>query len=665
MSFRGFGDDAMKVQADQRATRLKEKQIAASERDSIRGNQAQMASIGARKFSANLANRQAGEQLDFQKEQAAQQLQANEAAAAATAAAKVETDRKAAVTAAKEEEKRKIDLELKLKEQSRDERQLQLNERVAARLEQEWRQKQAVQEEIKNVGKATHLAVMRAAVRADGPVDQVFVNAWNSVLNVGPGDTGYVKQITAVRDPKTQENYGVGFLSVGQDGKDVYTVKDPGDIMPLLRASMSAEAWDKWSYDTLNQRKSAGIDATSAAILKERERGKLELSAKQALEIAKGAQGLSEDMDPKTDKANLDKIEKITSGALDAAAGAMEGPQPEQPAQTFSLEDQALFTWAETEAKGDKAKTYELFKAAKAKQAEVAKRRAGGGETPADAPAASTAPKDGGDLTSKIEELNAKGEFDTKLAPSEEAEFKVWKQKYAPKDSGMDYDLRGAFKAGEKPGADGHWTDKFKKPNHPTFSDQSQYAEGEFKRLAGTWKGDKFVPSAEKAGGSAPEAKKLAASQALRRQNATKSTPAKAGGSAPASQPATKNAGKQKSWTTPSSTPLFEAGADGKRGKANVEPGKDTQRLGSNKAPAAAEKELRLKLPEVSLTDEDSKALSKIYNDSFNQEPNPDTGLIQDPKIYYEEKVKEYFDQKLAAVLKRLSDEGKFETEFK
>jgi hypothetical protein len=141
---------------------------------------------------------------------------------------------------------------------------------------------------------------------------------------------------------------------------------------------------------------------------------------------------------------------------------------------------------------------------------------------------ATSATKDGGDLTSKIEELNAKGEFDTKLDPGEEAEFKAWKQKYAPKDSGMDYDLRGAFKAGEKPGADGHWTDKFKKPNHPTFSDQSQYAQGEFKRLAGTWKGDKFVPSAEKAGGSAPEAKNLAASQALRRQNATKSTPAKA-----------------------------------------------------------------------------------------------------------------------------------------
>ena len=106
-------------------------------------------------------------------------------------------------------------------------------------------------------------------------------------------------------------------------------------------------------------------------------------------------------------------------------------------------------------------------------------------------------PAKGNVIGAKVEALNAKGEFDTKLTPSEEAEFKVWKQKYAPKDSGMDYDLRGAFKAGEKPGADGHWTDKFKKPNHPTFSDQSQYAQGEFKSLAGTWKGDKFIPAGQ------------------------------------------------------------------------------------------------------------------------------------------------------------------------
>src|SRR5262245_39669562 len=38
-----------------------------------------------------------------------------------------------------------------------------------------------------------------------------------------------------------------------------------------------------------------------------------------------------------------------------------------------------------------------------------------------------------------------------------------------------DYDLRGAFKSGAAADERGHLTDQFKKPNHPTFSDQSQY----------------------------------------------------------------------------------------------------------------------------------------------------------------------------------------------
>jgi len=141
-----------------------------------------------------------------------------------------------------------------------------------------------------------------------------------------------------------------------------------------------------------------------------------------------------------------------------------------------------------------------------------------------------------------------------------------------------------------------------------------------------------------------PVAEKLTAEQARRRQNAVASTK-KAGGSAPASQPATKNVGKQKSWTTPSSTPLFEAGADGKRGKANVEPGKDTQRLGRNKPPAAVE--LRFtKQQEESLTDEDRQAIAKIHADSLEPREDPVTKLPIDPKEYFKEKVREYFKQK-------------------
>src|ERR1035437_5231124 len=81
--------------------------------------------------------------------------------------------------------------------------------------------------------------------------------------------------------------------------------------------------------------------------------------------------------------------------------------------------------------------------------------------------------------------------FNTRLQPQEEAAFKQWKSQYAPKDSGEDYDLRGALKAGLKPDAEtGHWPDTFKKPNHPTFSDQSSYAKYAPEK-AGHWEREK------------------------------------------------------------------------------------------------------------------------------------------------------------------------------
>jgi hypothetical protein len=83
--------------------------------------------------------------------------------------------------------------------------------------------------------------------------------------------------------------------------------------------------------------------------------------------------------------------------------------------------------------------------------------------------------------------------YETKLTPQQEQAFQQWKQTNAPNDSGQDYDFRGAFIAGVAPDANGHWPDTFKKPNHPTFSDQSQYAKDR-PDLAGSWKGELFVP---------------------------------------------------------------------------------------------------------------------------------------------------------------------------
>ncbi len=83
--------------------------------------------------------------------------------------------------------------------------------------------------------------------------------------------------------------------------------------------------------------------------------------------------------------------------------------------------------------------------------------------------------------------------YDTKLTPEEENKFQSWKSVNAPKDSGEDYDLRGAYKEGlSKDSKSGHWSDKYKKPNHPTFSDQSQYAK-DAPHKAGHWQGDIYI----------------------------------------------------------------------------------------------------------------------------------------------------------------------------
>lgn len=80
-----------------------------------------------------------------------------------------------------------------------------------------------------------------------------------------------------------------------------------------------------------------------------------------------------------------------------------------------------------------------------------------------------------------------------------EEDFQKWKKEYAPNDSGEDYDLRGAFMHNVKPDpATGHWPDTYKKPNHPTFSDQSIYAKDR-PDLAGTWDGDRYIPSIARA----------------------------------------------------------------------------------------------------------------------------------------------------------------------
>ncbi len=92
-----------------------------------------------------------------------------------------------------------------------------------------------------------------------------------------------------------------------------------------------------------------------------------------------------------------------------------------------------------------------------------------------------------GPAARRLAQGSAETGYNTELTQGGEKAYLDWKQKYDPLDSGVDYDHRGFFNANETRGANGHGTDKFKKPNHPTFSNESQYATGDNAQFAGSW----------------------------------------------------------------------------------------------------------------------------------------------------------------------------------
>jgi GH24 family phage-related lysozyme (muramidase) len=90
--------------------------------------------------------------------------------------------------------------------------------------------------------------------------------------------------------------------------------------------------------------------------------------------------------------------------------------------------------------------------------------------------------------------------YDSALTEEQEAKYQAWRATLPkPLQYEGDYDLRGYWldpetvKDNVKDGQ--HFIDRYKKPNHPTFSVESRYATGDDARLAGTWRGDEYVPS--------------------------------------------------------------------------------------------------------------------------------------------------------------------------
>jgi len=82
--------------------------------------------------------------------------------------------------------------------------------------------------------------------------------------------------------------------------------------------------------------------------------------------------------------------------------------------------------------------------------------------------------------------------YNTPLSPADEMPYQNWialqsaVQKRDVTQDTRDYDLRGAFKAGAAQSPDGHLPDTFKKPNHPSFSNESQY-HGADGHEGGSW----------------------------------------------------------------------------------------------------------------------------------------------------------------------------------
>jgi len=78
----------------------------------------------------------------------------------------------------------------------------------------------------------------------------------------------------------------------------------------------------------------------------------------------------------------------------------------------------------------------------------------------------------------------------TKLSPEKERLYQQWRAKLPkPLQYEGDYDLRGLWNENPnvKPSPNLHFTDKYKLPNHPTFSNESKYFNEANKHMGGQW----------------------------------------------------------------------------------------------------------------------------------------------------------------------------------
>jgi len=104
--------------------------------------------------------------------------------------------------------------------------------------------------------------------------------------------------------------------------------------------------------------------------------------------------------------------------------------------------------------------------------------------------------------------LDFSDKYNTQLNPAQEQQYQEWSNKLAedrgwsPNEITRDYDMRGywlKYAGAQSNQPNGHFTDEFKKPNHPTFSTESKYS-GQDNYIGGKWQENKdgswaFTPS--------------------------------------------------------------------------------------------------------------------------------------------------------------------------
>jgi hypothetical protein len=91
----------------------------------------------------------------------------------------------------------------------------------------------------------------------------------------------------------------------------------------------------------------------------------------------------------------------------------------------------------------------------------------------------------------RLPERPPETQYTTQLSPEEEERFQEWARRNGIRmEPGWneDYDMRGLWKSNPQMSADvrGHFPDTYKKPFHPTFSNESVYATPDAPHWAGS-----------------------------------------------------------------------------------------------------------------------------------------------------------------------------------